>query len=70
MQGAELKVIKGMGDISHIKAFYLEVNQEDVYKGCAHVDEIDIYLMKYGFERAITAEWRSNAWTDALYLRK
>ena len=69
VQGAELKVIKGMGDISHFKAFYLEVNSEEVYKDCAIVDEIDEYLFGFGFMRVLTANWIMNSWTDALYLK-
>ncbi len=70
IQGAELKAIKGMGDISHVKAFYLEVNKKETYKGCALIWEIDDYLSARGFELVLSADWRGDAWTDALYLRK
>jgi len=72
VQGAELMVIKGMGDILHerIKAFYLEVNKVETYEGNGLVTEIDEYLGRFGFTRVLTGDWRGDAWTDALYLRQ
>ena len=74
IQGAELKAIKGMGNmIEKINAFYLEVNEKELYKGCALIGEIDEYLSRFGFYRAET-KWASAdnvlGWGDALYLRK
>lgn len=71
IQGAELKAIKGMGDvIDHVDAFYLEVNKTEVYKGCALVGDIDKYLTPLGFTRVLTGHWIEDSWTDALYLRQ
>lgn len=74
IQGAELKAIKGMGElINKIKAFYLEVNEKELYKGCALIGEIDQYLKQFGFDRAET-KWASQdnvlGWGDALYIRQ
>lgn len=73
IQGAELKAIRGMGNmIDKINAFYLEVNEKELYVGCALIGEIDEYLERFGFYRAET-KWASNGslgWGDALYLRK
>jgi FkbM family methyltransferase len=73
VQGAELMVLKGFGELfnkfPNIRAIYTEVNEEEVYKGCAQVSEIDTYLSKFGFHRLVTkmTEFR---WGDAIYVRK
>lgn len=70
VQGAELQVIRGMGDfldgIDHIVA---EVNEVELYKGCALFDELTTYLTNAGFtlvDKAMT----NREWGDALYTRK
>lgn len=71
VQGAELKVLKGMGNlINPFKWIYLEVNKEELYKGCALVGEIDAYLYHYGFERVETKWCGNTGWGDALYIKK
>lgn len=73
VQGAELKVLKGFGDIfenyKNIKAIYSEVNFEEVYIGAPLVQEIDEYLNRYKFTRILTVD-TPYKWGDALYLRK
>lgn len=72
VQGAELKVLKGFGDLfkkySNIRAVYTEVNFEYVYKGCCLVQELDEYLGQFGFKRVATAA-PERTWGDALYHR-
>lgn len=71
LQGAELLALRGLGDyLRYFKYAYLEVNKEELYKGCPHVEDLDMYLMGFGFRRAETS-WAGNfGWGDALYLRK
>lgn len=71
LQGAELKALKGLGDcLSHFKWAYLEVNKAELYKGCALVEDIDMYLIGFGFKRVET-KWCGNTnWGDALYIKK
>jgi FkbM family methyltransferase len=70
IQGAELLALKGAQEsIKHAKALYLEVNIEEVYKGCALMDDLDTYLASRGFERVITYMTQAG-WGDALYVRK
>jgi len=73
VQGAELKVLKGFGNLfeinQNIKAIYTEVNFEEIYIGLPLVKEIDDYLNQFGFVRTITSHTPYN-WGDALYLRK
>lgn len=71
VQGAELKVLKGMGKLlEQFKWAYLEVNKEELYKGCALVGEVDEYLYTYGFERVETKWCGNTGWGDALYIKK
>jgi FkbM family methyltransferase len=70
LQGVELLALKGMGAlILNFKYLYLEVNKKPTYIGCAHVDEIDLYVADYGFRRVETGTWVADTWTDALYER-
>lgn len=71
IQGAELKVIKGLGHIiNYVEAMYLEVNKVPVYRGCCLVGELDEYLDKFGFKRVVTGNWVKDAWTDSLYVKQ
>lgn len=68
LQGAELRALKGMGELLHqFKWAYLEVNRAEVYKGCPLIEDIDFYLGAYGFNRVET-KWVGN-WGDALYVK-
>lgn len=61
--------IKGaVNSIEYVKALYLEVNNEEVYRGGALMDRLDEFLSKYGFKRVLTkmTEYR---WGDALYIK-
>lgn len=69
IQGAELLALKGANEIlKYAKAIYLEVNTEEVYKGCGLMSEIDLFLSKKGFLRVLTQITSAN-WGDALYVR-
>lgn len=69
LQGAELLALRGMGDLlRQFKWVYSEVNKNDVYVGCAHVNDIDLFLNGFGFKRVVT-EWCGN-WGDALYIKR
>lgn len=69
IQGAELKALQGATELlPHIKAIYTEVNERELYKGCAFVNQLDEFLMKYNFKRVAT-QMTHNGWGDALYLK-
>ncbi len=73
IQGAEMLALKGAEEsIKHAKALYLEVNSEEVYKGCPLIGDLDTYLGERGFERVLTTMWANGScgWGDALYIRK
>lgn len=71
LQGAELLALQGLGDyLKYFKYAYLEVNEREVYKHCARVEDLDLFLLAYGFRRVET-QWSGNhGWGDALYIRK
>lgn len=69
IQGAELLALKGAENaLQYTKAIYLEVNEKELYKGCAHISQIDDFLRVHGFTRIVT-EMTQHGWGDALYLR-
>ena len=70
VQGVELNVLKSCGKyITKFDYIYTEVNDQELYKGCCLVGDIDHYLHKHGFERVET-QWTRKHWGDALYVRK
>lgn len=69
IQGAEMLALKGAtGALKYAKVLYLEVNTEEVYKGCAKLEELDAFLLNLGFKRVVT-DITPHGWGDALYVR-
>lgn len=69
IQGAELKALKGFEELlSGFTAIYTEVNEEEVYKGCCTIKELDEYLATFGFSR-IKTKMTEFKWGDALYVK-
>ena len=61
--------LKGASEsLKYTKAIYLEVNIDEVYKGCGKMNEIDEYLAKYNFVRVLTYI-TTHGWGDALYIK-
>ncbi len=72
VQGAELEVLKGFGDIiknKNIKAIYSEVNFEELYVGAPHIIFLSAFLEEYGFKLVKNIN-TGQMWGDALYLRQ
>jgi len=71
VQGAELYVLKGIGksNLEKIKYAYIEVNNEELYIGCALSRDIDNYMEKSGFVK-VDECMTDNNWGDAFYIRK
>jgi FkbM family methyltransferase len=71
LQGAELEALKGMGDLlNHANWIYSEVNSKEVYKGCARIEHLDVFLQEKNFRRIATRWVTGKGWGDALYIRK
>lgn len=70
LQGCELLALRGMGDLlKQFKWAYLEVNQKELYKGCALVEQVDQYMADFDFVRVKT-RWTDHGWGDALYIKQ
>jgi FkbM family methyltransferase len=68
IQGAELLALKGAQKyLKYAKVLYLEVNIKELYKNCALIYEIDLFLSKYNFKRVLT-NMTPHGWGDALYI--
>ena len=68
IQGAELMALKGaISSIQYAKAIYLEVNVNELYKGCGLIQEIDAFLRQYNFKRVLM-NITQYGWGDALYI--
>jgi FkbM family methyltransferase len=69
IQGAELMALRGAtGVLSHTQAIITEIHFEDLYRGCAQIDDIDLQLENHGFERVNTYSIH-RAWGDAVYVK-
>lgn len=69
VQGYELEVFKGSSEtLKNIDYIMSEVNQVELYKGGVKVDELDSFLVQFGFTRVET-KWAGGNWGDALYIK-
>jgi FkbM family methyltransferase len=69
IQGVELRAIKGfIYGLKNIKWICTEINKKEVYKDCALITDIDIFLESQGFSRQVT-RFTPFGWGDALYVR-
>jgi FkbM family methyltransferase len=71
VQGYEGEVLKGATEtLKQIDIIYTEVNRGQTYSGNMEIDEMDSFLLNYGFQRAET-HWPSPNWTwgDAVYIK-
>ena len=69
-QGADLQVLLGLGDrIGQVRFAVVEVNERELYAGCARLADIDDYFGRHGFVRTFRARAGAKGWGDALYVR-
>jgi len=69
IQGAELKALKGATKIlPFIRGIYAEVNERELYEGCALIHQLDEFLSKYNFTRLHTF-MTPHGWGDAFYIK-
>lgn len=69
VQGFELEVLKGAKNmLAAMNYVYVEVNKEQVYKGCPHYTEIVSFLEPYGFALK-EIKWFADAWGDAFFMK-
>lgn len=68
IQGAELQALRGIENWEHIDAIFTEVNFREMYRGCAHISQIDEFLATKGLRRVETVDTGAG-WGDALYIK-
>lgn len=70
VQGFELEVLKGMGNLlNKTKLIYTEINMVELYKNCPTLDRLDAYLYSFNFNRVRTTLAVAE-WGDAIYLKQ
>jgi len=70
IQGAELMAFQGATEqLKYIDAINSEVNYEQLYEGCALIDQIDDFLEGYGFVRRATTSPYHPSWGDGFYVK-
>lgn len=78
LQGAELLALRGAEEtLGQIAACYLEVNVDELYQGCARLEQLDEFLGARGFERTdlrLAGDQRRDqpnwaGWGDGLWVR-
>ncbi len=71
IQGAELMTFQGaINTLKHIEAINTEVNYQELYEGCAIIDQVDEFLANKGFKRVATITPFHPSWGDAFYVKK
>jgi hypothetical protein len=71
VQGAELRALRGATrTLEAIDAVTIEINFDELYDGCAQVEDIDTFLGDRGFDRVATMTPFHPTWGDALYVRR
>lgn len=69
IQGVEFEALKSAGDmIQFADVIYVEVNEQQLYKGCVLLPELEKFLHTYGF-RLVGKKMTEQGWGDALFLR-
>ena len=69
LQGAELMALRGMENLmDRFDYVYLEVNDEELYKGCALTPEVDKWLADRGFVGR-EVHMTGSGWGDKFYMR-
>ena len=70
VQGAELHVLRGLGKlVESLDYIYTEINDEELYKDCAKLKDLDSFLESKGFYRVCLRRNGRSGWGDAFYAR-
>jgi len=71
LQGAELMALRGMGDLlKQFKYAYLEINKQELYKGCALWPEVEKYMKGFGFVTKEIKMSGNSGWGDCLMVKR
>lgn len=70
VQGAELKVLRGMGKVlDQMKRCFLEVNLKEMYDGCVLKPELDDWMAKAGFGNSEFYPVHDDEWGESYFWR-
>lgn len=68
-QGYELEVLKGGSNyLSKIDFILTEVSNQELYKNCVLIEDLDCFLKTHNFVRS-TTDWEGESWGDAIYIK-
>ena len=69
VQGYELEVFKGgMETLEGIDYIMAEINRDEVYEDCPHIDELKDFLSPYGFQ-LVEWDWAGRQWGDGFFIK-
>jgi hypothetical protein len=69
VQGYELEVFKGGAKtLEGIDYIMSEINRDEVYEDCAHIEELKEFLLPYGFE-LVESVWAGGQWGDGFFIK-
>ena len=70
IQGAEYLALVGFGSLlNEVDYISLEINEKELYKGCALFPQITEYLESYGFQFKEKVMWSNCGWGDAFFIK-
>lgn len=71
IQGAEYLALLGFGNLlNEVNYISLEINEKELYKGCALFPQITEYLESYGFQFKEKIMWGDCGWGDAFFIKE
>lgn len=69
IQGVELEALMSASDMIYFAdIIYVEVNEQQLYKGCALLPEVERFLQRYGFS-LVGKRMTEQGWGDAVFFR-
>lgn len=70
VQGYELEVFKGSTKtLENVDYIISEINNDEVYRNCAKVNELCDFLGQYGFT-LVEQSWDGGTWGDGLFIKQ
>ena len=68
-QGYELEVFRGAKEtLKSIDYIISEINRDELYEGCAQVNELEDFLYTYNF-KLVETNWGEGSWGDGIFVK-
>lgn len=69
VQGYELEVFKGGTEtLEGIDYIMSEINRDEVYENCAHIEPLRHFLLGFGFQ-LVEWDWAGGQWGDGFFIK-